>query len=78
MLFKDQGSPAPSLSERLQYVFHRDSEWHHPLPHPAAACWQRSPAALHLLGKLNALEGTSGIVQSKCWKIISYNIVVDH
>lgn len=55
MLLKDQGSAAPSLPERLHHVFHCDSEWHHPLPHPAAARGQGGPAALHLLRKLKAL-----------------------
>lgn len=77
-LIEDQGSPAPSLPERLQYVFHCDSEWHHPLPHPAAACWQRSPADIHLLGKLNPLEGTLGIIKIKHWKIIRFNIILDY
>lgn len=51
MLLKDQGSTAPSLPERLHHVFHCDPEWHHPLPHPAAARGQGGPAALHLLCK---------------------------
>lgn len=74
MLLKDQGPSAPSLPEWLHHIFHCDSEWHHPLPHPAAARGQGGPAALHLLCELNLL-GKLSRHWSMWWEKINSSIL---